>query len=159
MLNSPRRSNPLEVSRHRVTIVPNHLEEDVGDTLSPRELEIARLASNGLSNKQIALVLEISQHTVSTHLRRTFDKLGLHNRARLAALVSVQLYSRSQSSHSSDCLRSDLGPEGSSFGCATHSNGNPSSRSSSFNSAGCRPSSIASTSSGASSVSRNTRLT
>ena len=59
--------------------------------LSPRELEIARLASNGLSNKQIALVLEISHHTVSTHIRRTFDKLGLHNRARLAAFVAVQL--------------------------------------------------------------------
>ena len=43
--------------------------------------------------------------------------------------------------------------------CPSHSSGNPSSRSSSCNSAGCRPSRIASTISGASSVSRRTRLT
>ena len=45
------------------------------------------------------------------------------------------------------------------FRCPSHSNGNPSSRSSSCSSAGCRPSRIASTISGASSVSRRTRLT
>lgn len=91
MLSSPRHFPPPQVSRHRLTVVTDPSDEDVGDMLSPREFEIARLASNGLSNKQIALVLDISPHTVSTHIRRTFDKLGLHNRARLAAFVAVQL--------------------------------------------------------------------
>ena len=52
--------------------------------LSARELEIARLAGEGLSNKEIALVLQISPHTVATHLRRIYGKLGLHCRAQLA---------------------------------------------------------------------------
>ena len=52
--------------------------------LSARELEIARLAGEGLSNKEIAIVLQISPHTVATHLRRIYGKLGLRCRAQLA---------------------------------------------------------------------------
>ena len=56
--------------------------------LSPREAQIAELTAMGLSNKEIARRLEISHHTVSTHLRRVFDKLGVNRRARLAAVLS-----------------------------------------------------------------------
>jgi DNA-binding CsgD family transcriptional regulator len=57
------------------------------DRLSAREIEIARLVSEGLSNKEIALALDISPHTVSTHMRRIYDKLGCNRRARLAGYV------------------------------------------------------------------------
>ena len=52
--------------------------------LSPREDEVARLICQGMSNKEIAAVLDISPHTVSTHLRRIYGKLGLRSRVQLA---------------------------------------------------------------------------
>lgn len=68
--------------------------EEVRAHLSSREFEIARLASEGLSNKEIALVLQISHHTVSTHLRRIYDKLGLNRRACLARYLVGQTVRR-----------------------------------------------------------------
>lgn len=59
--------------------------------LSPREFEVARLISNGLSNKEIAQFLDISHHTVSAHLRRVFDKLRINRRTKLAAYVAERL--------------------------------------------------------------------
>jgi DNA-binding CsgD family transcriptional regulator len=56
-------------------------------TLSPREKEIVRLVAKGLPNKVISDVLEISQWTVATHLRRVFAKLGANSRAEVVALV------------------------------------------------------------------------
>jgi DNA-binding CsgD family transcriptional regulator len=54
-------------------------------TLSPREREIVRLVSNGYANKSIAHKLAISQHTVNTHVRRIFGKLGVNSRAEMVA--------------------------------------------------------------------------
>jgi len=53
--------------------------------LSPRETEIVRLVSEGLPNKCISAVLEISSWTVATHLRRIFAKLGVNSRAAMVA--------------------------------------------------------------------------
>lgn len=55
--------------------------------LSPREQEIARLVAKGLPNKTIAIVLDISPWTVSTHLRRIFAKLEVSSRAEMVAHV------------------------------------------------------------------------
>lgn len=55
------------------------------DNLSPREFEVARLICRGLSNKEIASILGISPHTVSTHIRRIYSKFGLKNRVQLAS--------------------------------------------------------------------------
>ncbi len=56
-----------------------------GPTLSPREYEIARMVAKGYANKTIASVLGISSWTVSSHLRRSFSKLGVTSRAALVA--------------------------------------------------------------------------
>lgn len=48
--------------------------------LSPREAEIARLLSQGLSNKLIGLELGLSEGTVKFHLRNLYAKLGAHTR-------------------------------------------------------------------------------
>lgn len=56
-------------------------------TLSPREREIIRLVAKGLPNKAIASVLDISQWTVATHLRRVFAKLEVSSRAEMVARV------------------------------------------------------------------------
>jgi DNA-binding NarL/FixJ family response regulator len=54
--------------------------------LSSREKEIFRHAATGLSNKELAERLAISQATVKAHLTSIFQKLGLHGRAELAAV-------------------------------------------------------------------------
>jgi DNA-binding CsgD family transcriptional regulator len=56
-----------------------------GAMLSPRELEVARMVAQGYPNKTIAAVLGISSDTVSTYLRRSFAKLGVHTRSAMTA--------------------------------------------------------------------------
>jgi len=53
--------------------------------LSRREREVFRQAATGLSNKEVADRLAISQATVKTHLSRIFQKLGLRRRSELVA--------------------------------------------------------------------------
>ncbi|WP_406361130.1 AAA family ATPase [Streptomyces sp. NBC_01579] len=52
-------------------------------TLTPQELETARLAASGLTNKQIAERLFLSPRTVGTHLYQIYPKLGITSRAML----------------------------------------------------------------------------
>jgi len=56
--------------------------------LSPREIEIIRLVARGHTNAAAAAVLNISPWTVGTHLRRIFDKLGVHSRAAMIARLA-----------------------------------------------------------------------
>jgi DNA-binding CsgD family transcriptional regulator len=56
--------------------------------LSSREREIAALVADGTENGRIAKRLAVSQRTVEKHLTSIYAKLGLRNRAELAAFVS-----------------------------------------------------------------------
>lgn len=53
--------------------------------VSPRQREIMLLVASGLSDKEIAVRLEVSPHTVRTHLQRLYAQHGLRNRAEAAA--------------------------------------------------------------------------
>jgi DNA-binding CsgD family transcriptional regulator len=55
--------------------------------LTPRELEIALLASSDLSNREIADRLVVSPRTVETHIYRVMDKLGVSSRQELGPLL------------------------------------------------------------------------
>jgi DNA-binding NarL/FixJ family response regulator len=59
-------------------------------SLSAQELQIARLAAEGLSNKEIGERLYLSHRTVGSHLYRIFPKLEVTTRAQLAALLGAR---------------------------------------------------------------------
>ena len=59
-------------------------------TLTPRELEIARLIARGLSNRAIAEELVISQATAARHVANMLTKLGFNSRAQVAAWMARQ---------------------------------------------------------------------
>jgi DNA-binding NarL/FixJ family response regulator len=50
------------------------------EILTDREYEVASLANNGLSNKQIARLLLLSEGTVKQYLHSIFTKLGIQGR-------------------------------------------------------------------------------
>jgi DNA-binding CsgD family transcriptional regulator len=49
-------------------------------TLTPREIEVLGLMAEGLSNKEMAERLFVSENTIKTHCSRVFDKLGVSRR-------------------------------------------------------------------------------
>lgn len=55
--------------------------------LTRREIEVARLIADGLSNKEIAQRLGISLLTVKDHVHRILERTGLPNRAAIAAAI------------------------------------------------------------------------
>ena len=57
------------------------LDRELAECLTPREMEVLSLVTEGLSNCEIAEALCISVNTVETHLRHIYQKLGVHNRA------------------------------------------------------------------------------
>ena len=63
---------------------------DAGAALTPREREIAGLVAEGLTNRQIAARLTISQRTAEGHVEKVLTKLGFTSRAQIAAWIAAQ---------------------------------------------------------------------
>ena len=55
-------------------------QQRVMDALTPREIEVIRLISQGLSNQEISFKLNISVNTTKSHIKEIFTKLDAHNR-------------------------------------------------------------------------------
>ncbi len=56
--------------------------------LTPRESDVAALLADGLSNHAIADALFISEHTVKSHLKAIFQKVGVESRSQVIAHIA-----------------------------------------------------------------------
>jgi DNA-binding NarL/FixJ family response regulator len=52
--------------------------------LTAAELRVARLAAEGMSNREVAQALFLTENTIETHLRSVFRKLDIRSRSQLA---------------------------------------------------------------------------
>ncbi|HTM36164.1 MAG TPA: response regulator transcription factor [Terriglobales bacterium] len=77
VIEALRRSSPLLLTNAQGTKL-----------LSKQESRIARLISQGMTNREIATHLGLSGHTVKNYLFKIFDKLGISNRVELALYVA-----------------------------------------------------------------------
>ena len=100
---------PLEASREQIeaaihaiatglsVVMPSSLNLPLADThlrldehliapLTDREIEVLQLLAQGLANKQIAVNLSISEHTVKFHVSSIYTKLGAANRTEAVRL-------------------------------------------------------------------------
>jgi DNA-binding CsgD family transcriptional regulator len=88
----------LRFTRHTETVVVREVlvpapvdfmrDQDKLEALgiTPRELEILGLMAEGLSNREIAERVHVSENTVKTHSSRVFDKLGARRRTQAVQL-------------------------------------------------------------------------
>jgi DNA-binding CsgD family transcriptional regulator len=69
--------------------VPVEAPAGVARMLRPRELTIVALYSEGLSAREIADLFVISPHTVRTHIKNAYRRLGVHSREEAAELIQT----------------------------------------------------------------------
>jgi ATP/maltotriose-dependent transcriptional regulator MalT len=65
-------------------------EDDRRQLLTRREREVFDLLRQGLSNRQIADVLVVSESTAKLHVQHVFNKLGIHSRQALAIQAALE---------------------------------------------------------------------
>lgn len=68
----------------------------VDSVLTARELEVAKLVAQGMSNKDVAAKLVISRRTVDVHVEHIFAKFGFNSRTQIATWVAQQRALESQ---------------------------------------------------------------
>ena len=78
------RLRELGVRRRLIAAEP---ETNGWAAMTAAEVAVARLVAEGLTNREVADRLFISPHTVSSHLRHVFSKLGINSRVELARLA------------------------------------------------------------------------
>ncbi len=98
----------VSATAERLGMAPLRREADAlaaslrGDTPGPltrREREVAAHVADGLTNKQIAALLHISERTAESHVQHAFTKLGFTNRAQIATWVTANGSARDQRQH------------------------------------------------------------
>lgn len=80
----PQRRVERELGRLTRLLRARASDDEPAKRLTARELEIAGLVANGLSDLNVAKTLGIDEATVGSHLRKVYRKLGVHTRVELA---------------------------------------------------------------------------
>jgi DNA-binding CsgD family transcriptional regulator len=75
---------PVSVPAGQTFVLDEKKRQDL--SITPRELEILELIAQGMSNREIAEKLFVSENTVKTHSSRVFDKLGAKRRTQAVQL-------------------------------------------------------------------------
>ena len=79
--------------------------------LSKRELEVVRLLAEGLTNREIAERMVLSQHTIKNYLFRVFDKLGVSSRMELLCLTLAYPAGQASGGRGGTVSRANAGDE------------------------------------------------
>jgi len=58
------------------------------ERLTPKEIQVATMVWQGLTNREIGKLLGTSEQVIKNHLRSTFDKLGVWSRLELAMYIA-----------------------------------------------------------------------
>jgi DNA-binding CsgD family transcriptional regulator len=91
-----RRQATLESLAHQVgresMMAPVEAPARVASLLRPRELTILALYSEGLSALEIADIFVISPHTVRTHVKNAYRRLGIHSREEAARVIHAERF-------------------------------------------------------------------
>lgn len=58
------------------------------ERLTPKEIQIAILVWEGMTNREIGRIIGTSEQVIKNHLRSTFDKIGVWSRLELAMYVA-----------------------------------------------------------------------
>jgi DNA-binding NarL/FixJ family response regulator len=69
---------------------PSHSEALHQPSFTPRQLEVLKLVAEGLPNKRICQLLNVSEHTVKSYMKCLFSELDVHNRTECAR-VAIEL--------------------------------------------------------------------
>ncbi len=81
-------SDETPVSPDMVRSLVDRNPVGLGSDLTERELEVLRIASKGLSNKEIAAELFLSVNTVRNHMQHVLNKLGAHSKLEATAIAA-----------------------------------------------------------------------
>jgi len=76
-----------QISNSLVNGIQNNSQQEMLQSLTTRELEIARLIADGKSNKEISSILFLSEGTIKNYVTNIFDKLQLNNRTEVAIFI------------------------------------------------------------------------
>jgi len=77
-----------DISNSLINGIKNSSQPNLLESLTPRELEIARAIASGKSNKEISTILFLSEGTVKNYVTNIFDKLQLNNRTEVALFMN-----------------------------------------------------------------------
>ena len=75
---------PVDVGAPAAAPPPRRAPDRLRDPLTPREREVVALLARGMTNREIAEALVISERTVENHVSNVLGKLGLQSRAQVA---------------------------------------------------------------------------
>ena len=86
MLDAHHHAGPDPQGQGQLIVLP-HRDGRPTRPITRAEREVAELVAVGASNPEIARSLGVSRHTVESHLKHLFVKLGLTSRVQLAVLM------------------------------------------------------------------------